>query len=247
MGIPGLKQRPFWVRESFNAWVVGVPTLLASSIALAKACYDGLSWEFIVAFSTICVLMIVGLILKVFQGKYKDREHDEKSSPEDLSGCLTVIYHEVATCAKPDGGKLAKDHFRVTLHRCDGEQLEQIVQYVGATKCNGNLGRRFSCRSGIIGKAVLQKKTQVAQRADGDFESYLKELVTIYHVPEADAKLLTQDRRSFMAVPITNKENESIGVVYADSNDRDFFTEEIQDRIIAGCFGVAEYIETRYP
>lgn len=125
------------------------------------------------------------------------------------------------------------------------EELEQLLPYMGGP---GNAaGRRFSIRSGIIGKAVRRKSAFVARREHADHEGFVGELVRDWAYTEHDARKLSPDRHAWMAVPVIGPSKAPVAVVYLDSSDPCFFTDEVQDLILAGCRGIAEYTMEAYP
>lgn len=49
-----------------------------------------------------------------------------------------------------------------------------------------------------------------------------------------------------MAVPIFGPEQSVAAVVYLDSSERNFFGADLQEVVLAGCTGVASYINQVY-
>jgi hypothetical protein len=49
-----------------------------------------------------------------------------------------------------------------------------------------------------------------------------------------------------MAIPLLDPRGEAIGVVFLDSIQPDFFTEEIKNLVIGACGGISSYIDERY-
>jgi hypothetical protein len=124
------------------------------------------------------------------------------------------------------------------------EELEQLVDYVGSS--SKGAGRKFSIRSGIIGRAVREKSPYAASRQSDDYEEYIHELVRDWAYTEEDARKLRSDRKSWMAVPIFGLNHAVVGVVYLDSVEKDFFTKEVQQLTLNACAGIASYINERY-
>src|ERR1700733_8009941 len=94
--------------------------------------------------------------MKIAQSRHKDRKDDKKTSPTDLRGCLHVLHAAVAS-HKRISRPAAEGWLRVTLHRLDGEMLEQTVDYVGSeepTESGRVAGRRSSVRAGLIGRVA---------------------------------------------------------------------------------------------
>lgn len=135
----------------------------------------------------------------------------------------------------------------MTLHRVDGDELEHLVDYVGGTPAsNGQPGRKFNRRSGIIGRAVMSGKPLVAERVNEDPEAFIKEMAETWAIPREEATQLKQDRRSWMAVPIKNKSDQVIAVVFADSNDTKFFDAAMQESMIACAEDLRVFVDIRY-
>jgi len=71
-------------------------------------------------------------------------------------------------------------------------------------------------------------------------------LISVWAYTEEDAKRLAIGRNSWMAVPIKYKGREITGIVYLDSNEKGFFTEEIAELAVWACGGLAVFIDERY-
>jgi hypothetical protein len=257
--IPGTRTVPFlekkWVVEAVT---VG-PPVLAASIAAWNSWRDfntapptsGSSttlWE--VGLLVVGVLWLVGAsILRVRHAYVQDQEQKRNQEHDGLRGAQHVLYEIIRQYLKlpqNDTGRL-----RITIHRVvpaqsphsNPEKLQQLLHYVGGS--GGGPGRTFSVRSGIIGRAVREATPIAATRQGDDYETYIQELVSKWSYTEADARNLSRDRFSWMAVPISGK-NGVVAVVYLDSNEKQFFKPAIQRRVINACVGIAKYIEERY-
>lgn len=189
-------------------------------------------------------------ILKVLHAFQQDQEQKQKQDYDGLLGALHVLYGCISrnlSFGEQDYGRL-----RVTVHRVvpdtkpdkAPEQLEQLLPYVGGK--GKEAGRKFSIRSGIIGKAVREKAAFAFSRQNDDHEAFIRELVSDWSYTEEDARSLTADRKSWMAVPIFGKDDSVVGVVYLDSNEKNFFNKDVQTLVINACSGIASYITERY-
>lgn len=138
---------------------------------------------------------------------------------------------------------------RTTIHRVvsgDGgaQEVEQLLPYVGGT--GSPPGRTFSVRSGIIGKAVRERSVFAASRVSPDYEALLAELVRDWSYTMEDARKLSPDRRSWMAVPIPVEGGPVVAVVYLDSSEPDFFVADVQRVVLEACAGITSYIDEVY-
>jgi hypothetical protein len=117
-------------------------------------------------------------------------------------------------------------------------------------------GTRWSARSGVVGRAVLQGKVAAMIR-DGSFDEYVQTLVENYAMHQREARSLPDDRYSFVAVPIRWRgSGPVIGVIYFDSTDATFFSEPASPRgdisqsfvvrVSTACAGLGLYTELRY-
>jgi hypothetical protein len=122
--------------------------------------------------------------------------------------------------------------------------LEQLVPYIGGD--GGKIGRTFSARSGIIGKAVREKKGMVGKRLNENHAKYIDELVSSWSYTREDARGLTEDRRSWLAIPIFHTNRKVEAVVYLDSDEVDFFTDQIVTLVTNSCAGIASYCKERF-
>ncbi len=249
MGIPSVRKRPFWVTKTFTVFVVTVPPAGMAWVALAKALGDDKSPDWLPELLLmLAIWTTVGILIRVAQSLYHDREEAVEKSPADLKGCLWVMYRTIAQRYRPDGGELPSDALRITIHRVDGDHLEQCVPYIGGHPDeDGGVGRRFSKRSGIIGKVAMTGNPQWAKRKEADREKFLNEMASVWHVPREDAAKVKPDRFAWMAVPLSGENDATVAVIYLDSNDNSMFDDkDVRQLIITGCLGVAAFAKERY-
>lgn len=196
-----------------------------------------------------CAWLLLASVIKVLAAKAQDSKEDLSKGHDGLLATLHVVHSVVARL-----GKLAtpaqNKSLRVTFHRVvppleNSEHIEHIVPYVGGS--GSEPGRAFSIRSGITGRAIREKAVFVMSRQSERYEDYVNELVREWSYTEADAKKMTTDRFSAMAVPVRGRGQEVLGVVYLDCSSKDFFaSDEMQQTVVAACVGVADYIGERY-
>lgn len=258
-GIPERPKRRIyhkrWFVESIN-----IPAALAAAVPtgwLLYSCYyypkpDLTRPEIVLAIIGVlgAILTVALSVLKMLQGRQQDLREADEDRFDGLHSVLEVIHSLIRHQKGFD--VTAKDKFRVTLHRIikgDGEsssdQLEQLFDYVGARDTHGK-GRRTSINCGVSGRAAREGEPFAASRMSDDHEAYIRELITVWGYTEADARKLDPTRNSWMAVPIKHKEKDVTGVVYMDSDEKSFFDEEVQARIIHACAGLAVFIDGRY-
>ena len=168
-----------------------------------------------------------------------------KESPHELQGCLHTL-HAVLAAAGPTSAD--DPRLRLTIHvpMKDGARLMQVLDYVGDGRAGKTCGRTFSATSGIIGKVYREGKAAHALRKNVDYNTYLAELRQDWNYTEYDAKRLDPWSMAWVAVPLVERAGEPLqGVVYSDSVDKDFFTQERVNLILAASAGVARYVALR--
>ncbi|UCC29698.1 MAG: hypothetical protein JSU86_16025 [Phycisphaerales bacterium] len=252
VAIPGV-MKPTWLDRE---WPVELIAAVCPAFAIVWSIREQLtkdepSFLGAILFGAALLWLIALGVLKVFLARRRDKRRIRMESPADLVGCIQVLYHAVKhQCA------LDKDDettLRATIHRVvkpdspgdDPEVLEQVIPYIGGA--GGGEGRRFSTKCGIIGLVARTHEPHVGWRSKEDYSAFLDELVSEWGYSKGDAKALTEDREAWLAVPINgDNEQDTIGVVYLDSKQRDLFGEDVQELVIRSCFGVAEYIRARY-
>jgi hypothetical protein len=184
-------------------------------------------------------------VLNVLRALYKDAKEDKKESPEDLRGCLHVILRVMCGykgVANPHDGWM-----RITVHRVDRTELEQVVDYVGSA--DRGSGRRLPSDAGLIG-AVLSdesKRPLVFERPlDLGWELWVEYLVQMLKLPRDRALKTRRDRFSFLAVGIRDARGNVAAVVYADAAQPGFFDPTAQGIVLQGCIGLANWVNERY-
>ncbi|MBA7559590.1 hypothetical protein ES708_01205 [subsurface metagenome] len=131
---------------------------------------------------------------------------------------------------------------RITLyvpHRRNPNVLIQIVPYV-PTKKLGPFKKGLDISKGITGLCfrTRERKLDILKRS-GDFRNYM---IAQYGFTQAEANMLEGDRKSYLAIPVFNRENKAAGVVFCDSTRERAFTEQAIDLITRVCIPVAEYV-----
>jgi hypothetical protein len=244
VGIPGAKGRPWHAKEKWPA----IGGLLVGGLAAGGAFTKEATSRNPSGLQIMLLLLAIlgGALLgltKISQSVHKDAKEDKKESPDDLRGCLYVIHRTLAgykRTASPPVGWL-----RATVHRVDGAQLEQSVDYVGSSDLGG--GRFFSINTGLIGAVARRgEPMKFARPADMGHEEWLDYLVEHLGMTTQQARATSPRRYSFLGVPIKNRNGAVIGVVYLDAAAPDFFDDTAFLIILSGCEGLADWVHERY-
>jgi hypothetical protein len=247
--LPTVEKARWWNRELPTTLLMGVPPCLTAAVTAARefnASPASWTWK---ALALASGWLALATLVKSIQAHLKDKKQQRAESPLDLTGCLHVLHQAIAgKCRRAQDKQIATGCLRLTIHRLDGEHLQQCVPYVGGP--GGKPGRKFSSRSGIIGRACLNNEVIVASRRSDDHDAFVQEMVSVWNFPMVEARELDPSRRAWMAVPLTETDAGDadcvIGVVYLDSNDKDLFTEDMQSLILDCVKGVAGFVRVRY-
>lgn len=259
--IHGLRKRAFYERKWLVETIAAGPPFIGATYSAYKALQsNGVQVEpnslsvtdngvDPLILGSVCAWLLVASVIKVLAAKAQDTRDDLAKGHDGIRAALNVVHNTVSLVGKLETAEQRRT-LRVTFHRVvpplgHSEYIEQIVPYVGG---NGSEpGRRFSIRSGITGCAIREKAVIVMSRQSVQYEDYLNELVKDWSYTEADAKKMTSDRFSAMAVPVAGRGQDMLGVVYLDSSLKNFFAvDEVQQAVVAACTGVADYIGERY-
>ena len=258
--IHGLRSRAFYERKWLVETIAAGPPLGATYSAYKAWAVSNAAVDPSVVTATangvdpvilggVCTWLLVASVLKVLAAKAQDAKEDIAKGHDGLSAALHVVHSVVARAGTlVDDGR--SKSLRVTFHRVvppldSSELIEHIVPYVGGD--GGAPGRTFSIRSGLTGRAIREKAIFVMSRQSERYEDYVNELVRDWSHTEADAKKMTIDRFSAMAVPVRGRGQDVLGVVYLDCSVKNFFaSNEMQEFVVAACVGVTDYIGERY-
>lgn len=241
--IPKPKNLRFHERKVTHAVLGGLGALLAGAGKIVPDLLAGV-WSASTTVSGIGLLVaVVAAVVTTLKAKDDDAEattatnqvNPIKASLHILYGTLRALDNE--RTGAPDDDRYWQDRLRITLHGCVGDDLLQVLDYVGGT--GGKAGRTFSGRSGVIGQAVIRQASTFSQRVSQDDDGYRRELVDDWRYPRREAMELRSDRWSFAAVPLVVGE-QVVAVLYLDSSDPEFFTSN--RKVIEGaCQGLARY------
>lgn len=247
MGIPSPKPKPWYVRATWPAVVALVVALPAGCFSIAKEAWAVTPSPLALAATSATALSAVLLaVLKIFQAAYQDEAEELRDSPDNLRGPLHVIHRTIARHKKVIDP--AEGWLRLTVHRVDGDELEQAVAYVGSDdeKNGRSAGRRFSIKAGLIGRVARVKETRTFDRGPASFEDWDDYLVEQTGMDRSEAEKTRPDRRSFLGIPIAGPDFAVRAVLYLDSGEEQFFTDKTVDLAVAGCDGLAKWIDEHY-
>lgn len=237
MAIP--TSRPWWKRWLSSTWFYDV------LLAIGTVVGAWVSAQFATSDKAADGIRVVGTVIAVVQilkAVVVSRAQHAKESVTDLAACIYPLHSMLLV---GDGS----DVLRVTIHvPCDsGKNLEQVINYVGGGPRAGHgSGRKFSTRAGAIGEAFRTGELSCGQWVGTDRERHVKDLVSQYGYSNKEARDLNPDCRAWAAMPITDTRQQVQAVLYADSVDPEFFTDERLEMIKYAAVGIAYYVGERY-
>ena len=248
--IPGWKATP-WYRKKRTLELVGsVPPAMAAIAAAFKLSVDGAPQPFVWAAAGVAVWLLGASALKISAAASEDKKAHPELEHEGLTAALYVLHYATSHACGLDPDE-AKKQLRVTFHRVlppieSPIEIEQLVDYVGGG-FDGR-GRKFSVRSGIAGKSARTGEIYQASRQNDDAQKYRTEMQDVWGYTASDVKKLSDDRFSWMAVPVKDETGtHSLGVVYLDSTVKSLFEEKSrQVAVVVACTGIAAYVDRRY-
>lgn len=184
-----------------------------------------------------------GLLFTVCKVIATSLSKDDKST-DGLIGALTMLWGSMK--ARHRG--VPNPRLRLTIFQLVGnDQLEQVLDYVGDARGGGKMGRRFNSRTGVIGNAIRTHQPVVGNRETDDFEAYVRELVRDWSYMESEARSLSKETRSMLAVPLRESDVSPVmGVLYIDSVVPGFFTRRQQIAVYYAAITIASYASEQY-
>jgi hypothetical protein len=239
MAIPGYKL-PWYRNPAAGALAADVVVALtaATSAALAMAARG------IDLVSPTGLLPMAGFVGAALKAALTWREKAKSRRHQGLEGCLFTLY--TVLLASSEQG--VAPELRLTIHVPvnGGNELEQLLNYVGGdpSKRTG-AGRRTSQHCGIIGHAYRNNQPLAASRESENYEDYVKELSQKWGFSEAQARVVSHQSRSFMAVPFAG-EGGVEAVLYIDSTKANYFTPNRTKLVVDACTGIALFIDRAY-
>ncbi len=249
-----LPQKPRWFHtEVAGAAFAAAPSLVASTCAIVAGVVKHDRTP-VVTGACVLVAGIFGLVIGIVRSRKKDERERAQKSAADLEGCLYILHAAILAMKglAYDESNIAK--LRVTIHRVieHASKVRQLVPYVGGG--GGGKDREMLSRCGIVGRAITRLKPQGMIR-EGSFDDYVRVMCEEYGMLVGEARELSDDRFSFLAIPLVNGRS-AVGVVYLDSTEPDFFSDAAAPNAISphmvamistSCGGLAPYTRLRYP
>ena len=191
-------------------------------------------------FGTAFVMFVANIVKAILQW----RERSEKQSTHELEGCLFTLFFILM---EPLGATADETGFRITIHvpKGDGQNLVQVIDYVGSQRKTNRKGQITPIACGITGRAFRVKGEVRLKRADSNYENYLNEIMANQGYTRQQAEKLDPSTMSGYAYPIFDNQ-QVLGIVYADATNADFFTEERINIIQNACVGIARFVGQKY-
>jgi len=188
------------------------------------------------------------------------RAQARKETLHDLAGCLHTLLAVLTFAAQAvyeaehyedeDAPPFNDPRIRITVlvPINDGQDLEQVLDYVGDPRGGKTAGRVFPAQSGISGRTFRERAPWRATRLESEYTSYVQELVKRWGYTEKDARARDQESRSWMAVPLVDESTRTVqAIVYLDAVSPNlFFGNLIADLVLHACAGIALYADLRY-
>lgn len=240
---PGVTRSPWYSRDLIVTLIGGFPPLIGASIG-AWTAWNENKPKLAALLTVSAVWLAIATLLKLLQSHPKDRQQINVESPADLTGCLHILYDILKMRCQIGDTAADKQKLRITVHRVEEDEYQQCIPYVGGD--GGPPGRSTSIHAGIVGRVARTGKVLVAQRENVDHGKFLDELMSSWAFKRDEAEHIAHDRNAWMAFPIPGeKDSKPLAVLFLDSNDANFFTEEVQAIVAAAASGLASYIKVR--
>lgn len=244
--IPGSRKERFYEKKYVVELVAMLPPLVTAAVGalinLTDPARRTLGWWLAGA----TAWLVVASTVKVLHAAAQDRERKRVQEYDGLRGSLWVLYEAVRSAA--GASAVGEGALRVTIHRVvDGSRgglLEQLLPYIGGM--GGPPRRVVDVRSGVIGLAARKKDVVVVSRKSDGPADFVRELVRDWGYTEDEARTISADRQTWMAVPVLSATQVPLAVVSLDSSIPGFFSPEIQAVVVGCCRGVGAYILEAY-
>lgn len=193
-------------------------------------------WFWLLSAIGVLTLSIIKIVLQWLR-------HEERKSTHDLAGCLHVLHSILMSKHTGDDGRL-----RLTLYLPvnNGEELEQLLEYIGAEYPGRKKGRRFPSSVGIIGRAFRLQEPFAADRRNPDPKLFVKELIEDWGYTEKSAREIDDSSQCWLAIPLGGGSDKLYGILYADSDVEGFFDEDAVETVLTASLGIVDFIVERY-
>lgn len=184
----------------------------------------------------------IALLVQLARARSSYSQLAVNDSVHELAGCLHTLN---AILAGSDAEGL--NGLRSTVHAVDGDHLVQILDYVGNQRRRGTKGRKTPIHCGVIGKACREKTAFSGSRETDSHADFVQQMVTYYGFDTERANALDASTEAWIAAPITKTDGDVEGVLYCDSIQRGFFTQDRCKAIGYAAVGIAFFLGKRYP
>lgn len=175
-------------------------------------------------------------------------ESEEKENPIDLWGCCLVLFHALRACHPNE----TADGLRITVYRVSkrkkgsAQTLVQLIPYASDAPPNyAHVSREHVGNAGIIGRVAQRGEPMSAKRVSETEADFVKEMIDWGYATE-EARHMDQTRGAWMGCPILDDRGKVEGVMYLDSSDRAYFTDERLVLITQAVEAVTRYGKERY-
>ena len=241
MAIPRTKTGWRWLiaqTATFDIATAGFTAIVGLTSAINYA-LAGREW----LATTVAGATSIVLCLTIAKNTVALKQTKQKESTHELEGCLYTLHAALDPTAAKSPGRL-----RLAIHvPASRDSLEQVTEYIGDQPKKGRIGRKFPDNAGIIGECYRKNQHLHAKRLNDDYEAYVNELITDWNYTEERAKMLNPATMAWMAVPFFDPLTKRVeAVLYLDTRDRDFFTAQRQELVLAAVNGIAIFIGRRY-
>lgn len=202
---------------------------------------DAPGW-FVVMVVVVGFAQLGASIVKVLATVKAENNEDQIHS---LEGCLHTLHAFLMETVHDD----TDPGIRITIHvpTKKGDELIQVLDYIGNQRATKTAGRRFKVQSGIIGLAYREGKVLCASRVKASHEEFVRELVTTWGYSESDARKINPATMSWLAVPLCPAgKTKADAVVYVDSLLPGFLEQSERQALVAtACDGIARFVDSR--
>ena len=127
-------------------------------------------------------------------------------------------------------GPRGKDYnLRVTMHRIMAREkhryIQQVCTYLGGEKDQSKAGRLFAAGTGLMGQAAIDRKIWRTKHYD-ELDLLMNDLKTDLKATGSDVVLNSQSPISFLSIPFVGPDNEAVLMLYADTNEFNYFADD---------------------
>ncbi len=220
-------------------FLIGLPAAFVAAWKLEVE-FGGWAWHLLPAF------LLAFAVAKFALAWRKERGLDRIHS---LEGALHTL-HRLLTDYAPT---TPNPKLRLTVHglSADKQVLIQALDYVGDQRAKKTKGRRTRANCGIIGRALQTKELAVGKRPTENYGEYVEELQSSWHYTEEEARKLNPESMAWLAVPLTDLNNDVIAILFADSVVATFFDDDASKKVDlvmmanAAAAGLAEFVSRK--